>query len=89
MRLIIFKDTVGEWRFRLRADNEEIIAVSEGYENLGDCKHTVMMIQIGSVGATVEVEEVLAEWELVGDEQPAEQGPEGELLESSDLTSDE
>ena len=89
MRFIIFKDTVGEWRFRLRADNEEIIAVSEGYKNLQDCKHTVMLIQVEAPDATIEVEHVLAEWELVGDEEPPEQGPEGEPLESSDLSSDE
>lgn len=27
----VFKDKKGEWRFRLRATNGKIIAVSEGY----------------------------------------------------------
>ena len=81
MRFIIFKDTVGEWRFRLRADNEEIIAQSEGYKNLQDCRNTVKLIQTDAFHADVQVEHVLAEWELVGDEEPPEQGPEGEPLE--------
>lgn len=29
----VYEDQAGEWRFRLRADNGEIIATSEGYKH--------------------------------------------------------
>ena len=35
----ITKDTAGEYRFRLRAPNGEIIAVSESYKSKDGCKH--------------------------------------------------
>lgn len=30
-RIEIFKDTAGQWRFRVRAGNGQIVAQSEGY----------------------------------------------------------
>ena len=32
MKIIIFKDTANEWRFRIVARNGKTIAASEGYE---------------------------------------------------------
>lgn len=32
----IFRQENGEWNFRLKADNGEILCVSEGHKNLGD-----------------------------------------------------
>lgn len=40
----IYKDTTGEWRFRMRAANNETIAVSEGYKNLQDCEDTARQL---------------------------------------------
>ncbi|MFQ5950950.1 MAG: YegP family protein [Candidatus Geothermarchaeales archaeon] len=34
----IFRDETGEFRFRLKAPNGEIIGVSEGYKSKGGCK---------------------------------------------------
>jgi uncharacterized protein len=32
MKFIVFKDKKGEWRFRLVAANNKIIAIGEGYQ---------------------------------------------------------
>lgn len=41
----IFKDKSGEYRFRLRAGNGEVVLSSEGYKNRGDAEATVKLIQ--------------------------------------------
>jgi uncharacterized protein len=41
----IFKDKVGEYRFRLKAKNGEIIAVSEGYTTKQNCKKGIYSVQ--------------------------------------------
>ena len=42
----VFMDKRGEWRWRLRADNNEIIATSgEGYVRLNDCIHGIELVQ--------------------------------------------
>jgi uncharacterized protein YegP (UPF0339 family) len=34
----IYEDDAGEWRWRLQADNGEIVAVGEGYSRKADAK---------------------------------------------------
>ena len=43
-KFVIFKDTNGEWRFRLVAPNLEIISVSEGYKSKAMAKKTMKTI---------------------------------------------
>ena len=41
----IYKDTAGKYRFRLRADNNKIIAVGEAYEQYASCMNGIKSIQ--------------------------------------------
>ena len=42
----VYKDTKGEWRWNLRADNEKKIADSgEGYTNKQDCLHGITLVK--------------------------------------------
>ncbi len=46
MKYFMYKDKVGEWRWRLKAANNEIIAVSgEGYRNKADCLHGIDLVK--------------------------------------------
>ena len=47
-----YKDVRGEWRWRLKADNGEIIASGESYKNKQDCLHVIDLVK-GSSDATV------------------------------------
>jgi len=39
MQIEFYEDAANEWRWRARADNDEIVADSgEGYANLADCE---------------------------------------------------
>ena len=40
-----FKDKAGLWRWRLRADNNEIIAVGESYRNKQDCLNAIELVK--------------------------------------------
>jgi len=35
----------GEWRWRLRATNGEIIASGEGYHSRQDCEHAIALVK--------------------------------------------
>jgi uncharacterized protein YegP (UPF0339 family) len=49
----MYKDTVGQWRWRLRAENQQIIAVSgEGYYNKQDCRRAIDLVA-SSAGSPV------------------------------------
>ncbi len=51
----IFKDSAGEYRWRLRADNNEIIADSaEGYVRKPDCVHSIDLVK--QLSPTAEVQ---------------------------------
>jgi uncharacterized protein YegP (UPF0339 family) len=51
----LYKDKSGEYRWRLRADNNEIIAdSSEGYVNKSDCKHGIELVKQQSPYAEIE-----------------------------------
>lgn len=46
MKFEIYKDGDGEWRWRLKASNGEIIADSgEGYKNKADCEHGIDLVK--------------------------------------------
>jgi len=50
----IFKDAAGEYRFRLRAPNGEIIAVSEGYTQKNNCKNGIASVKKNAPNAIIE-----------------------------------
>ncbi len=51
----IYKDRKGEYRWRLRARNGEIIADSnEGYSSKASCKHGIDLVKEQAAGAAVE-----------------------------------
>jgi uncharacterized protein YegP (UPF0339 family) len=41
----LFSGISGEWRWRLRATNGEIIAHGESYQNRGDCLHAIELVK--------------------------------------------
>ena len=51
----LYKDRKGEYRWRLRARNGEIIADSnEGYSRKASCKHGIDLVKQQAASATVE-----------------------------------
>jgi uncharacterized protein YegP (UPF0339 family) len=49
----VFKDTEGEFRFRLIAPNGKIIAASEGYENKAGCLNGIESVKKNSLTAAI------------------------------------
>ena len=49
----IYKDKVGEFRFRLKSSNGQIIAVSEGYVKKDSCKKGIASVRKNAVDAPV------------------------------------
>lgn len=46
MNFFVYKDQAKEWRWRLRAKNSEIIAVSsEGYLSKASCLHAISLVK--------------------------------------------
>ena len=46
MRFELYRDSVGEWRWRLRARNGEVVADSgEGYKRREDCEHGISLVR--------------------------------------------
>src|ERR687898_1948459 len=41
----IYRDAGGEYRWRLRPDNNEVVASGEGYRSRDDCEHAVELIK--------------------------------------------
>ena len=57
MKFEIFKDASGEFRWRLKAANGQIVADSgEGYINKSDCVHGINLVK--STDANTEVEDL-------------------------------
>ena len=52
----IYKDKAGEFRFRLKATNGQIIAVGEGYTTHSACKKGVASVKENAGNATIEQE---------------------------------
>lgn len=50
----IYKDKAGEFRFRLKAKNGEIIATSEGYKTMDSCKNGIESVKKNAPEAPVE-----------------------------------
>jgi uncharacterized protein YegP (UPF0339 family) len=50
----MFKDSRGEYRFRLKAPNGEIIAVSEGYKNKSGCENCIRSVKKNAPIADIE-----------------------------------
>ena len=53
----IYKDKAGEFRFRLKAKNGEIIATGEGYKTMKSCTNGIASIQKNAPEAPVVEEE--------------------------------
>lgn len=45
MKFRFWKDTSGQWRWRLRGGNNEIIASGETYKNKADCLHAIDLVK--------------------------------------------
>ena len=52
----IYKDKKGEFRFRLKAKNGQIIAVSEGYAAKASCQNGVASVRKNAADAKIETE---------------------------------
>ena len=53
----IYADKAGEFRFRLKATNGEIIAVSEGYKAMASCKNGIESVKKNAPEAEIKMEE--------------------------------
>ena len=53
----IYTDKAGKFRFRLKATNGQIIAVSEGYKAMASCKNGIESVKKNAPEAAVVVEE--------------------------------
>lgn len=51
----VYNDKAGEFRFRLKAKNGQIIAVSEGYTTRKACDNGIASVQKNAVDAPVEI----------------------------------
>ena len=52
----MYTDKAGEFRFRLKATNGQIIAVSEGYTTKPKCQNGIASVAKNAVDAPIEVE---------------------------------
>jgi uncharacterized protein YegP (UPF0339 family) len=50
----IHKDAKGEFRFRLKSGNGQVIAVSEGYTTKASCKNGIDAVKRDAPGAEVD-----------------------------------
>ncbi len=51
----VYRDAAGEWRWRARAANDNVVAdSSEGYVNRNDCAH--MLASVARVDAVIEID---------------------------------
>ena len=56
MRFEIYKDAGGDWRWRLRTLNGNVIADSaEGYERRADCEHGIELVKGSAAATTVDM----------------------------------
>jgi hypothetical protein len=53
----VYKDKAGEYRFRLKAGNGQVIAVSEGYKSKTSCMNGIESVKKNApTAAIVEIE---------------------------------
>jgi len=50
----IYKDKKGEFRWKLRADNNQIIASGEGYTSKAGCKNGIESVRKNAPKATID-----------------------------------
>ncbi len=50
----VYADKAGEFRFRLKATNGQIIATSEGYKTMKSCQNGIASVKKNSVDAKIE-----------------------------------
>ena len=50
----VYKDTAGEYRFRLRAPNGEIISASEGYKSKAGCMNGIASVKENAPNAIIQ-----------------------------------
>lgn len=50
----VYKDKKGEFRFRLKAKNGQIIATGEGYSKVDSCLKGIASVKKNAVGAKIE-----------------------------------
>lgn len=56
MKFELYKDAAGEWRWRLKSANGNIIATaSEGYVHKSDARRGIEIVQSSAAAAVVEV----------------------------------
>ena len=53
----VYEDKGGEFRFRLKATNGQVIAVSEGYKAIASCLNGIESVKKNAVDAPVVIEE--------------------------------
>ena len=53
----VYTDKAGEFRFRLKATNGQIIAVSEGYKSKASCENGIASVKKNAVDAPIEKQE--------------------------------
>ena len=49
----IYKDKAGEFRFRLKASNGQVIAVSEGYTSMASCENGIESVRKNAADAEI------------------------------------
>jgi uncharacterized protein len=54
-KFVLFKDSAGQWRFNLQADNGEIVSQSEAYHNRKDAEDTIAGMKDHFPDASVEL----------------------------------
>lgn len=53
----VYTDKAGEFRFRLKATNGQVIAVSEGYKAIASCLNGIESVKKNSVDAPIVMQE--------------------------------
>lgn len=62
MRYEIYKDHAGDWRWRLRAQNGNVVAESgEGYRHRADCENAIRLTQNSAQAPVVDMSTKIAE----------------------------
>lgn len=49
----VYRDAAGQFRFRLKAQNGEIVLASEGYTAKASCEHGISSVRKNAVNALV------------------------------------
>ena len=56
MRFELYRDASGEWRWRLRVQNGNVIAESgEGYRHREDCEHAITLVKRSADASVVDM----------------------------------